>query len=142
MVIPPAPPRWGRTPFSAIQPLHCIVNRKVVPDSPKRRRQLTALSPSFLVHRGVPEHIRSDNGSEFTAKCVRDWLGNIQPELWMLGRQLSEQVKTPQPPAGSLAGAPVQGRASFMVGMRQGKSGKTTSIRVPFPGELAIEAFL
>jgi putative transposase len=24
---------------------------------------------------GVPEHIRSDNGSEFTAKCVREWLG-------------------------------------------------------------------
>ena len=24
--------------------------------------------------RDVPEHIRSDNGSEFTAKAVRDWL--------------------------------------------------------------------
>ena len=27
--------------------------------------------------RGVPEHIRSDNGSEFTAKCVREWLGRV-----------------------------------------------------------------
>lgn len=27
--------------------------------------------------RGVPEHIRSDNGSEFTAKVVREWLRRI-----------------------------------------------------------------
>jgi transposase InsO family protein len=29
------------------------------------------------VHRGAPEHIRSDNGSEFTATCVRKWLGRV-----------------------------------------------------------------
>ena len=27
------------------------------------------------VRRGVPEHIRSDNGSEFTATAIREWLG-------------------------------------------------------------------
>ncbi len=27
--------------------------------------------------RGVPEHIRSDNGGEFTAKAVRRWLGRV-----------------------------------------------------------------
>ena len=27
----------------------------------------------LFVHRGVPVHIRSDNGSEFTAKRVRNW---------------------------------------------------------------------
>jgi transposase InsO family protein len=27
--------------------------------------------------RGVPEHIRSDNGSEFTAKAVREWLAKV-----------------------------------------------------------------
>lgn len=27
--------------------------------------------------RGVPEHIRSDNGAEFTAKAVRGWLGKV-----------------------------------------------------------------
>ena len=26
---------------------------------------------------GVPEHIRSDNGPEFTAKAVREWLGKV-----------------------------------------------------------------
>lgn len=31
----------------------------------------------LFVTRGVPEHIRSDNGSEFTAKCVRKWLKNV-----------------------------------------------------------------
>jgi putative transposase len=30
----------------------------------------------FLL-RGVPEHIRSDNGSEFTAKAVRKWLADL-----------------------------------------------------------------
>ena len=28
----------------------------------------------LFTSRGVPEYIRSDNGSEFTAKKVRDWL--------------------------------------------------------------------
>jgi transposase InsO family protein len=37
---------------------------------------LERLSDLF-VHRCVPEHIRSDNGSEFTAKCVREWLGRV-----------------------------------------------------------------
>ena len=27
--------------------------------------------------RGIPEHIRSDNGSEFTAKVVRNWLKRL-----------------------------------------------------------------
>lgn len=27
--------------------------------------------------KGVPEHLRSDNGSEFTAKAVREWLGRV-----------------------------------------------------------------
>ena len=37
---------------------------------------LERLSDLF-VRRGVPEHIRSDNGSEFTAKCVREWRGRV-----------------------------------------------------------------
>ena len=29
----------------------------------------------LMVSKGVPEHIRSDNGPEFTAHAIRDWLG-------------------------------------------------------------------
>ena len=31
----------------------------------------------LFVFRGIPEHIRSDNGPEFTAKAVRKWLGRL-----------------------------------------------------------------
>ena len=31
----------------------------------------------LFVRRGVPEHLRSDNGPEFTAKAVRKWLGRV-----------------------------------------------------------------
>jgi putative transposase len=31
-----------------------------------------------MVVRGVPEHIRSDNGLEMTAKIVRGWLANVR----------------------------------------------------------------
>lgn len=32
----------------------------------------------LMATRGVPKHIRSDNGSEFTAKAVRDWLKRLE----------------------------------------------------------------
>ena len=31
----------------------------------------------LFVTRGVPEHIRSDNGAEFTSKAVREWLSRV-----------------------------------------------------------------
>ncbi len=31
----------------------------------------------LFVHRGIPEHIRSDNGPEFTAATVREWLSRL-----------------------------------------------------------------
>lgn len=37
---------------------------------------LDCLTDLFIRH-GAPEHIRSDNGSEFTAKLVRRWLSHI-----------------------------------------------------------------
>jgi len=37
---------------------------------------LDTLSDLFI-ERGIPEHIRSDNGPEFTAKAVREWLCRI-----------------------------------------------------------------
>lgn len=42
----------------------------------KSENVLERLSDLF-VQRGCPDHIRSDNGSEFTAKSVRDWLARI-----------------------------------------------------------------
>ena len=32
----------------------------------------------LFIFRGIPEHIRSDNGPEFTAKAVRKWLNNVE----------------------------------------------------------------
>jgi putative transposase len=32
---------------------------------------------SLFVFRGMPEHIRSDNGPEFTTRAVRKWLGRL-----------------------------------------------------------------
>ena len=37
---------------------------------------LERLSDLFL-HRGVPQHIRSDNGPEFIATRLREWLGDL-----------------------------------------------------------------
>ena len=31
----------------------------------------------LFIFRGIPEHIRSDNGPEFTSKAVRKWLGKL-----------------------------------------------------------------
>ena len=30
---------------------------------------------NLFIDRGIPDHIRSDNGAEFTATAVRDWAG-------------------------------------------------------------------
>ena len=35
------------------------------------------LLAGLFVERGIPDHIRSDNGPEFTATAVREWLGKI-----------------------------------------------------------------
>jgi transposase InsO family protein len=40
------------------------------------RDVLRTLAKLMLKH-GVPEHIRSDNGPEFVAKAVRDWLSRL-----------------------------------------------------------------
>jgi len=31
----------------------------------------------LFVFRGIPEHLRSDNGPEFTARAIRDWLNRL-----------------------------------------------------------------
>ena len=51
--------------------LMCLVGRNLKSDD-----VINALFNLFIL-RAVPEHIRSDNGSEFTAGAVRKWLSNI-----------------------------------------------------------------
>ena len=51
------------------QCLAIIVDRKLNSDN-----VLHCLTDLFVQH-GLPDHIRSDNGSEFTANAVRAWLG-------------------------------------------------------------------
>jgi len=41
---------------------------------------LEELHTLFMWH-GAPEHLRSDNGSEFTAHRVRDWLGRVDVKM-------------------------------------------------------------
>ena len=31
----------------------------------------------LFIGRGIPEHIRSDNGPEFTARAIREWLKDL-----------------------------------------------------------------
>lgn len=40
-------------------------------------QSVLAVLGELMIHRGVPDHIRSDNGPEFTAKAVRKWLGKV-----------------------------------------------------------------
>jgi transposase InsO family protein len=51
--------------------LAIVVERRLQSDD-----VLCCLTELFVKH-GVPEHIRSDNGSEFTARVVRQWLKRL-----------------------------------------------------------------
>ena len=51
--------------------LAVVVERKIKSDD-----VLCYLTELFLKH-GAPDHIRSDNGSEFTARAVRQWLDRL-----------------------------------------------------------------
>ena len=45
----------------------------------KSSEVIDTLADLFL-SKGIPEHIRSDNGSEFTSKAVRKWLDRFGPQ--------------------------------------------------------------
>ena len=51
--------------------LAILVARKI-----KNQDVIALLFHLFIFH-GIPEHIRSDNGPEFTARAVRKWLGQL-----------------------------------------------------------------
>ena len=40
-------------------------------------RDVLRVLARLMLRRGVPEHVRSDNGPEFVAKTVRGWLGRL-----------------------------------------------------------------
>jgi transposase InsO family protein len=48
----------------------------------------------LMATRGVPDHVRSDNGSEFTAKAVRAWLGKVGVKTLSIAAQpLGERLR-------------------------------------------------
>ncbi len=51
--------------------LAILVARKI------RNQDVIDLLFNLFIFRGIPEHIRSDNGPEFTAKAVRKWLSRL-----------------------------------------------------------------
>jgi len=51
--------------------LAILVSRKI------RNQDVIDLLFHLFIFRGIPEHIRSDNGPEFTAKAVRKWLNRL-----------------------------------------------------------------
>ncbi len=42
------------------------------------RQQLIEALADLMLLRGMPEHIRSDNGPEFTARALREWLTTVE----------------------------------------------------------------
>jgi len=52
--------------------LAILVARKI------RNQDVIDLLCYLFISRGIPEHIRSDNGPEFTAKKVRKWLTKLE----------------------------------------------------------------
>ena len=42
-----------------------------------RSRNVIETLADLMARRGVPDHIRSDNGPKFTAKAIREWLAKV-----------------------------------------------------------------
>ena len=51
--------------------LAILIDRKI------RNQDVINLLFNLFIFRGIPEHIRSDNGPEFIAKAVRKWLNRL-----------------------------------------------------------------
>ena len=54
---------------------------------------LEVLTDLFARH-GPPEHLRSDNGPEFTAKLVRRWLARLRVQTLYIGRAVRGRTAT------------------------------------------------
>ena len=71
------------------QCLAIVVDRKLNSDN-----VLHCLTDLFVQH-GPPDHIRSDNGSEFTANAVRAWLARVgvKTPVYRTGITLGERLQ-------------------------------------------------
>ena len=49
-----------------------------VPQRSWQHMDIIELLSGLFIQRGCPEYIRSDNGSEFTAKAIREWLERLE----------------------------------------------------------------
>jgi putative transposase len=48
----------------------------------------------LMATRGLPDHVRSDNGSKLTAKGVRAWLGRVDVKTRSIaGQSLAERLR-------------------------------------------------
>jgi putative transposase len=49
----------------------------MVPLRRSRSNDVINVLADLLIEHGAPEHIRSENGPEFVANAVREWLGRL-----------------------------------------------------------------
>jgi transposase InsO family protein len=64
---------------------------------PRRRlnsRNVIEVLADFMIQRGIPEHLRSDNGPEFVAKDLRTWLRNAGAKHCTSNRALRGRTAT------------------------------------------------
>jgi putative transposase len=71
------------------------INRKL------KSSDVEVLADQFIL-RGVPDHIRSDNGTEFSAKAAQEWIAGLGPRrltsgLAVLGRMAIVRASTRPP---------------------------------------------
>lgn len=53
---------------------------------------IETLADLFMTH-GVPEHIRSDNGPEFIAQAVKDWLAAVGAKTAYIARRCEASLR-------------------------------------------------
>lgn len=74
-----------------------------------KAEDVVGLLASVMVERGVPGHIRSDNGPEFVATAVRSWLGGIGSETLFIGPGAPWENAYVEPLNGKLRDEPLNG---------------------------------
>ena len=52
-------------------------------------QSVLAVLADLTVRRGVPDHIRSDNGPEFAAHAVRDWIAKVGAKTLFIETRLT-----------------------------------------------------